>query len=131
MEEKKIPKRKINFDIEGKVFEATELSVNYLMHSAFDDENNIDLALKDSIGEITDEDLKLFGVDTKQLIYLELLSFTFGNGVTDEDLKQMSDLYSMSIEEIRSLDHASIAQLKGIMLSRKTAERDKEHEKKR
>lgn len=80
METKEIPKRRLRFDIDGKVFEAKELSIDYLMRSSFDAENNIDLAIADSIGEISDEDLKLFGVDTKQVIYLELLAFTFGGG---------------------------------------------------
>lgn len=128
METIAVPKRKVRFDVEGKIFEATELSVNYLMNSSLDADDNLELALSDAIGDITDEDLKKFGHETKQMIYLELLGFTFGKGITDQELTEMSEMFHMTLEEISSLEKTAITQLRGIMINR--APRNEEKEKK-
>lgn len=129
MEAIKIPRRFFKIDIDGKVFVAKELSVAYLEESMEDSTmDTAELAIADSIGEISKEDQKYFGLDTKNLVYAEIVKFTFQEALTASDLKEMSQAYHMNPNEIKALDRSAQIQMKNIMKSRQ--KRDKAHEKK-
>lgn len=123
-----IPKRRVKLDIDGRIFKAKELSVAYLQQSLDDEEEAIDLAIQDSIGDITKEDLKSFGVETKNQIYFELVKFTFQTMITEEEKKSMCELFHIKEVEFDSLSSDAQLQMKSILDSRKP--KDKESEKK-
>lgn len=127
--EVKIPRRKFNIDIDGKVFEAKELSVAYFMEAQEDPlKDTADLAIEDSMGVIPDEDLKYFGIETKNLIYSEIIKFTLSEVFTAEDLKHASTELNLSVKELNALDRSAKVQIKAILGNRKP--RNKVDEKK-
>ena len=114
-----IPKRKFKIEIEGKIFEANELSLYYLTNATVNpDSDTIDAAIADALPDISDEDYKLFGVDTKSRIYQELVKFTFREPVTAEKRIRIAKATGLSEEEMRNLSRDSILQLNAIIEER-------------
>jgi len=114
-----IPKRKINFNIEGKIFEAKELSARYLLEAMQNPESDtVDNAIADAMGELSDDDLQLLGKDGKEQIYMELVKFTFKEKTTKEEREAIAKAFFMSEEEINQLSSEALVQLKKIVDSR-------------
>lgn len=128
METKQIPRRKFILDIDGKKFTAKELSMVYLDRSDDDDDETVEEALKDSIGEITAEDLKNFGIETKSIMYMEIMKFTFADVLTDRDVAEIKSHFGISEAEIMAMSKDTKLDLKQIIESRKP--RDTTDEKK-
>ncbi len=114
-----IPKRSLNFEIEGKVYPAKELSLAYLMGAIQNpDDDTVDNALKDSMGELTDEDFIHFGIDTKEKIYTELVKFTYKEAITKEQKQLISSETGMTPEEISAMTKDAQVQLKNVIEGR-------------
>lgn len=124
-----VPRRKFNIDIDGKIFVAKELSVAYLQETYENRElDSAEYAIKDSIGEIHAEELKHFGIDTMNLVYAEIIKFTFNPTLSAEDYKEICSEFNMKLEEVKALDRSAQIQMKNLVGARKP--RDKESEKK-
>ncbi len=114
-----VPKRKINFNIENKIFEAKELSARYLMDAMLNPDNDtVDAAILDSMGVISDEDHVLFGKDTKEMLYTEIVKFTFKERLSKEQKAALVKDTGLSESEIDSLSKDAQVQLKNIIESR-------------
>lgn len=114
------PKRRITFNVEGKKFEAKELSARYLMDAALNPEKDtVDAAILDSIGELSEEDHKLFGQDTKEMIYVEIVKFTFKEKLGADERKALGLDLGLSVEEINGLTQDAQVQLRNIAEARK------------
>ena len=119
----KVPKRRITFDIEGKLYEATELSAHYLMEATVNPEyDTIDNAIEDAMGALGEDDYKRFGIDTKEAIYREIVKFTFSNRPTSKDIKAIAEDTGMSVEEVSALSTDAQVQLKSIIDARTKTE---------
>lgn len=130
MEVVRVPKRKFRFDIDGKIYEAKELSMAYLENSAINpEEDNADTAILDSIGEITQDDLKLFSIETKNILYTEIIRFTFQETLTEEEVSEISKEFGITPIELMALDRGAKEQLRNILNLRKTPEEDSEKKK--
>jgi len=126
---KEIYRRRFNIDLDGRILKAKEISVQYLdMQLDGSDEDLIDLALEDSIGEITKEDLKHFGLETKFDIYRAIMEFSFKPTLSNEDVEAITKEFNMTIEELSSLSRDAKIQLKNVLSSR--IKRNKVAEKK-
>lgn len=121
-----IHRRRVKLDIDGKIFKAKELSVSYLQQSLDDEEEAIDLAIQDSVGDITEEDLKGFGVETKNQIYFELIKFTFQTQITEEDQKNICEAFNIKVQEFESMNSDTQLQLKNVLDSRQPRNKDSE-----
>lgn len=124
----KIPRRSFQLDIDGKVFVAKELSVEYLQEAMNNGSDNADLAIVDSMGTIQEDDLKYFGMETKNVVYGEIVKFTFQNVLSKEDITDIVKEFGITEAELNSLDRSTKAQLKAVLLGRKP--QDKVAEKK-
>lgn len=115
----KIPKRRFQFDIEGKLFNATALSMHYLAEASLNPENDtIDAALRDAMPDLTEEDSVLFDATTKERLYREIIKFTFSPAVSKEQRTNMMKMFSMKESEINSLSRESLLQLSSIAEAR-------------
>jgi len=114
-----IPKRKFKLDIEGKVFEAKELSAKYLMNAVLNPaEDTHDEAIRDSLGELTTEDYVLFGLDTKERVYAEIVKFTFQERLEKEQIKKVCKGIGISEKELSGMSQDAQVQLHGIVEGR-------------
>ena len=115
-----VPKRTIKFDIEGRVFEAKELSAFYIMDATTNPSSDtVDNAILDSMGVISNEDLHLFGRETKNILYAEIVKFTFQDKTINSDIEEISEALKLSKDEIKSLSMDAQVQLKNIINNRK------------
>ncbi len=113
-----ISKRRFKMDIEDKIFEARELSAAYLFDAIQNPENDtIEAALEDSM-DLTDEDNKLFGKDTKEAIYLEIVKFTFKEVINSKDVKKIQKAFSLTDDELNALSKDTKIQLNGLLSRR-------------
>ena len=114
-----IPKRKFNLDLEGKVFEAKELSAKYLMNAVLNpSEDTHDAAIKDSMGELSTEDYALFGLDTKERVYAEIVKFTFQERLGKEQIAKVCKSMGLSEKELAGMSQDAQVQLSGIVEGR-------------
>ncbi len=121
-----IPKRRVTFDIEGKTFEATELSQRYLMDAILNpDTDTVEAALADALPDLSDDDLRYFGKDTREAIYYELVKFTYKPALTREDRETIAKETGMSEAEILSLSRDAQLQLRNVIAARKPADPSK------
>ena len=115
----KIPRKKIQFDIDGKIYTANALSMYYLMQSTTNPEfDTIDEALKDCMPELTDEDYKHFDAETKQVLYKEIVKFTFDQKVDDDKKKEISEALNITEKEMASMSQDTLIALSGVVDSR-------------
>ena len=121
------PKRRFDFEIEGVLYEAKELSIHYLLESMTNPEyDSIDNALIDSMGELPD--VKLMGRDTRTKMYAEIMKFTFGDTFTAKDRKAIVEAMGLTPEELSSMSSDALGELANILKSR--VKKDKVAEKK-
>lgn len=128
MEHRSIPRRRFIIDVDGTQYRAKELSMAYLTQMSQDNSEDAEQAILDSIGDIKDADLSNFGLETKSLMHMEILKFTFQHTLTDKDITEIRETFHLTDQEISALTIQSKDQLKGIIASRKP--RDKVAEKK-
>lgn len=111
-----IPKRKFNIDVEGTIFVARELSVAYLQEAINNPEHDsADLAILDSIGEVGLKHMDKFGIDTKGLIYEEIIKFTYSQVLSAKDIKDIAKAFNITPLEIKSLNRSTKEQLKALL----------------
>ena len=114
-----IPRRVLTFEIEGKQFKAKELSAFYLAQAITNPElDSTDNAIKDSMGDIPEEDLKLFGIDTKNIIYQELVKFTFKETLDKDQVKEIAKVTGLKEAEVKSLSASAQVELKNLIDAR-------------
>ncbi len=126
MTHKAIPRRRFIIDVDGKQYRAKELSMEFLSQMTDDGSDDTEQAIKDSIGDIDDKDLVHFGIETKSLIHIEILKFTFQDVLTQKDIAEIRETFHLTDQEIGALTIQSKEQLKGIIASRKPRDRDAE-----
>ncbi len=113
-----IPKRRFQFDIEGKIFEASELSARYLLDAQQNpDTDTVDAALKDSM-TLTDDDYRLFGKDALEQMYSEIVKFTFEEKVSGKELIKVMEVLSLTDAEMQTLSVDVKVQLSAIIKKR-------------
>ena len=116
---KKYPRRSFQADIDGRVFTIKEMSVSYLDSIVHDEDETIDAAILDTMGELALQDLECFGQATKANIYAEIIRFTFPeNTITKEDINAIASSFSMSFKEANALPLTTKETLKATLLSR-------------
>ena len=114
-----IPKRKFKIDLEGKIFEAKELSAKYLMNAVLNpEEDTHDAAIKDSMGELSTEDYALFGLDTKERVYAEIVKFTFKERLVKEQVAKVCESTGLSEKELSGMSQDAQVQLNAIVEGR-------------
>ena len=119
-------KRKVKFDIDGKLFEVKELSMAYLMEATVNPESDtMDAAIEDAMGHLNAEDYKHFGAETKALIYAEIVKFTFKEALSKEQKKETMKAHGLKAEEFEWLSKEAQVQLWKVMEGRKPVDASK------
>ena len=115
-----VPKRSFNFDIEGRLFKATALSMRYLTDITVNPDNDtVDAALKDAMPQLTEEDYALFDNTTKERLYREIVKFTFSPAVTAEQRAAIMKEFNMDEGQLASLSRDALLQLNALVQAKK------------
>ncbi len=116
---KSIPKRSFKIEIEGKTFVVKELSAAYLKQASMDGTDTSLLAIEDAIEDFSEEDFKLFGVETENKLYKEIVNFTFLPKLSNEETRELAKEINLSEKELLTLDLDTRLALRTIIESRK------------